>query len=131
MDILDLLEDLKIPGESYYLEVLDYDIDNETGFGSLERTWVRKQELTGIIQENSEDNEGPRGLEENADYIGFFHSDFEIPQKNSADYRIVNVISASTGTFTRYFRIKGIDRNLYMDNGQVYIELTLELAKKW
>lgn len=130
MDILDLLEDLKIEGESYYLESLSYD-GEETGFGDLEKQWGRVQELTGIIQEASEDPEGSRGLEENANYIGFFHCNFDVPQKNSGEYRIVNVISTDTGSFTRYFRIRKIDRNLVLDNNQVYVEMELQLAKKW
>jgi hypothetical protein len=130
MDILDLLEDLIIPGETYALEKLEYS-GEETGFGDLEKEWTQIQALTGIIQEASEDPESPRGLEENADYVGFFHCNFEVPQENSGEYRIVNVISTTGGSFTRYFRIRKIDRNLVMDNGKVYIGMELQLAKKW
>lgn len=129
-DILDLIEELKIPGESYYLEALEYS-GEETGLGDLDKTWSQKQELTGVIQKASRDSEGKRGLEEEANYEGFFHSDFDIPQKNSGEYRIVNIISTPDGDFTRYFRIREINRNLTLENARVYCEMQLQLAKKW
>ena len=130
MDILDLLENLKIEGESFYLETLEYS-GEETGFGNLEKSWSQVQEMNGIIQRESKDPEERQGLEEQGNYKGFFHGDFDIPQEDSGKYRINNTIVKNNLTFVRYFRIKTIDRNLRLDNSGVYCEMTLELAKKW
>jgi hypothetical protein len=131
-----LIEELKISGWSYFLErkqlPTDPEEDQEDGWGDVEESWVEIQEIDGVIQGDSLNPETRRGYEEIADYMGFFIPNFEIDPDELGQYRIKNIITSSSGNqFTRYFRIKKINRNLVLENEIHHYEFDLELQQKY
>jgi hypothetical protein len=69
------------------------------------------------------------GENELGKYFGFFEPNFEIPYDEIGNYRIKHIFP-SDPPFIRYFRIRGIDRNLKMDNQLHHYEIELELSRK-
>lgn len=135
VDILDLIKDLKTPGEVYMLQRKAIDPDaKDDGLGDLEETWIDIQEIFGDMDKTSVDPETWRGSEEITEYKGYFHANFDIPTNELGQYRVRHTLPASVNSklvFTRYFGIKEFDRNLSLDNTTVYVGMLLELSKKW
>ncbi|MDP3065883.1 MAG: hypothetical protein Q8N08_04015 [Methanobacteriaceae archaeon] len=131
MSILTLIEDLKLAGESYTLQVEAYPATAlEDALGNLGKVWVTVKEISGTIQKDEQGKISEDGRVETATYTGFFEPDFEIPHDKAGDYRIKHQFP-SNPPFIRYFIIRNIDRNLKMNNEFHHYEMELELARKW
>jgi hypothetical protein len=132
--IEDLIDELLLPGEEYWLQtrqvVPDQNLAGDA-VGSLVRKWVNVKKLRGVIQKDSRDPQSLRGQEELAEYYGFFIPNFEIEDNELGEYRIINTVPMKKHTsFTRYFRIETIDRNLVLDNERSHYEITAQLQKE-
>lgn len=131
MSILDLIKDLKLPGEIYTLQHETYPDDaTEDALGNLNKEWVSVQELEGTIQKEDIEPFSKDGQLEGMAYIGYFEPDFEIPYDKMGEYRIEHTFP-STPPFIRYFILRSIERNLKMDNKYHHYEIDLELSRKW
>lgn len=131
MNILDLINNLKIPGETFVLQHLTYDTEHPNEYDQLEEVWMDDTVLNGTIQRESWDPDSKRGFEEITDYNGYFEPNFEIEDNDIGNYRIVNELEYDDTEFTRYFKIHKINRNLTMDNQRVFYKLYLELVRVW
>jgi hypothetical protein len=140
MSLLDLIEELILPGETYILQSKVESLDSPEGdaFGSTTKDWSDIKTLTGIIQrpermpgitqQMPQDPQSKRGGEEVADYLGFFEPDFEISADELGEYRVKHTYPSAT-PFIRFFRFKSIDRNLRFDNEISHYEIVFELTK--
>lgn len=89
--------------------------------------WVDIQKLVGMVQKDSKIPNGAHGVEEIPDYIGYFKPNFTIKPEEFEKFRIKHVFPTETQNFIRYFRIKGFNRNLRLNQSLHHYEIMLEL----
>lgn len=125
-----LVQRIKKPGESYFLQVQTLGEETDE-IGDPIETWTDTMELDGGVQAKMLQYDEPKGKQEVIlGYIGFFTNKLDIPHTKLTHYRIKQVISDTT-PIVQYFIIREINRNLTLQNRTNHYELLLEKSEKF